>query len=584
MVGAALTALAAVAAWGWLRPTSTRAERPLSFTLALPDSAALASSAAEASLAFTPNGSSLVYVGGPARTLWVRALDSLIPRELSGTEGSEMPKVSPDGRWVGFLASPNVLKKVALAGGAVTTIATSVARFTWTSGDSLVLARMPHPGETLWRTGANGGPARPIETRSSSPVMWQTQPTTLPGGQAILFTRFDSTGTPEIVAMRLKDERIVPLGIRGTTPVFVAGGYLLFVSATDVGRQRRSTGSVSAVGFDPERLRISGEPMDVLDGVMLKPGGAELAVSTDGTLAYVPGAFGGRVVQADRTGETRVVLADVQAYLDPRMSRDGRRLAVSIGEPGMSLWHIWVYDIASATMTRLTTRGRNNYPRWSPDGRRVAWTSSGAGLAPGVWWQPADASAPPEQLARGIGVDFAPNGEGVLTNIGRADSATLRLVPLPAAASDTGRAILTGVGVGGLGARVSPDGRWLAYVDVQNGVHEVYARPFPGPGGRYQVSSGGGVEPAWAPDGRTLFYRGTSHLMAATVSTTPELTVVRRDTLFPIEAQGSGAAAAYDVTPDGKHFIFAQYTGVARPPIVVVGWAEQLRQRFESRR
>jgi serine/threonine-protein kinase len=582
-LGAAFTGLAAVAAWGWLRPPPPRAERPVRFTLALPDSAALASSAAEASMVFTPDGSSLVYVGGPARSVWVRPLDSLAARELPGTEGSEMPKVSPDGRWVGFLTSANVLSKVALTGGAVSTIAPRVARFAWTGPDSLVVAGMPHPGDTLWRVGADGGAPRRIATSASSRVMWQTQPTALPGGRAVLFTRFDSAGTPEIVALRLKDERIVPLGIRGTTPVFVPGGFLLYVGATDVARRGRPRGTVSAVAFDPEALRVSGAPRDVLDDVMLKPGGAELAVSVDGMLAYVPGAFGGRVLQADRAGATRVVLGEVQAYRDPRVSPDGRRIAVNIGEPGTSLWHIWVYDIASATMTRLTTRGRNMYPRWSLDGRRVAWSSSGAGLALGSWWQPADASAPPERLAPGFGVEFVPGGGGVLTNVRGDDSSDLRLLPLPPGPAEAGRPILA-AGMRGLAARVSPDGRWLAYVDVQNGVDEVYLRPFPGPGGRYQISSGGGVEPAWAPDGRTLFYRGGAQLMAASLSTTPEPSVVRRDTLFPMEAQGSGPVAAYDVTPDGEHFVFARYGGVARPPVVVVGWAEQLRRRFAGRR
>jgi hypothetical protein len=112
----------------------------------------------------------------------------------------------------------------------------------------------------------------------------------------------------------------------------------------------------------------------------------------------------------------------------------------------------------------------------------------------------------------------------------------------------------------------------------------VYVRPFPGPGGRYQISSGGGGEPAWAPDGRTLFYRGRAHLLAATLAMTPEPTVVRRDTLFPMEAPAAGAAAGYDVTPDGEHIVFAQEGSAARSPVVVVGWAEQLRRRFAGSR
>ena len=580
-LGAALVGAVIVAAWGWLRPPPEATPRAVRFTLALPDSAAVAPGPAEASLAFSPDGGTLVYVGGPARRLWVRPLDELTPRALAGTEGAEMPEVSPDGRWVAFLDG-RLLKKVPLAGGAPVVVASDLVRFTWVSADSLIVARGQHPGETLWRVGADGGTPQRITAPQSAGAIWHTQPTALPGGRAILLTRFDSSGAPELAAMRLDDERVVPLGIRGTNPVYVPGGFLLFVRATDIARVGRPAGTVSAIRFDPEQLRVSGEAVDVIEDVILKPGGAEVAVSPDGALAYVPGTFGSRLVQVNRQGATQVLLSDVQGYVTPRVSPDGRRIALAIPEPAQAAWHIWVYDRVSTTMTRLTSGGRNVGPAWAPDGRRVAWTVTGGGPAVGVWWQPADGSTPPERLSAGQGVAFAPRGDALLTTVGAGDSLDLRLVPLRAGPTDRGRSILRASAP--TAARLSPDGRWLAYAASQAGVREVYVQPFPGPGGRVQISSGGGAEPVWAPDGPTLFYRAGRSLVAATLATSPELAVRRRDTLFVMDAPPAGPVASYDVTPDGQQFVFPQFAGVASAPVVVLGWADRLRERFENKR
>jgi Tol biopolymer transport system component len=169
----------------------------------------------------------------------------------------------------------------------------------------------------------------------------------------------------------------------------------------------------------------------------------------------------------------------------------------------------------------------------------------------------------------------------MLTNFGGVDSVELRLVPVP---PDPGRPTPTILrGMPRPAARISPDGRWLAYVAAQAGVREVFVQPFPGPGGRRQVSSGGGVEPVWAPDGRSLYYRGGPALLAATLATTPELAVLRRDTLFAMDTPEGGVVAAYDVTPDGERFVFPQYSGSDRPPVVVLHWADELRRRLARR-
>jgi hypothetical protein len=128
--------------------------------------------------------------------------------------------------------------------------------------------------------------------------------------------------------------------------------------------------------------------------------------------------------------------------------------------------------------------------------------------------------------------------------------------------------------------RLSPDGHWLTYVSEPSGVSEVFVQPFPGPGGRYQISSGGGIEPVWGPGGKELFYRGGSALIAAALRVTNELSVVRRDTLLLLSAPAGDVEANYDVFPDGKHFIVPRVVRTDAAPIIVLGWLGEVRERM----
>jgi len=297
-----------------------------------------------------------------------------------------------------------------------------------------------------------------------------------------------------------------------------------------------------------------------------------MAISPTGTLAYLAGTAGLELADVSRDGALRRLRTDLRLYRYPRVSKDGKRVALLIETS------IWVYDIAANTLTRLTPNIGAGVSGWTPDGRRIAWTQVN-GDSSGIWLQPWDASAPPERVVpMGRGVTFTPDGSYLLTTVPESGQLELRAFPLNA---DSGRRpfdVFRATNARQL--RLSPDGHWLVYVSEQAGTSEVFVQPFPGPGGRYQISSGGGAEPIWGPSGKELFYRGGPALIAASLSATKELSVIRRDTLFMMNAPAGDVQANYDVFPDGKHFIVPRVVSTDAAPIIVLGWLGEVRERM----
>jgi eukaryotic-like serine/threonine-protein kinase len=536
-------------------------------TLELPNDARVNSGVFGRSLAFSPDGSTLVYVGGVDAFLYLRRLDELVPRRVPGTEGASNPQFSPDGKWIAFVSGPAPahLMKISTSGGAAVAITDTSGRFVWGPDGTIIFAKgITQRGSPLWRTNASGAVPQRFTVVDSTDHA-HASPSFLPDGKSILFTiLITPSARTELAAARLADGRVIRLGLGGGSPFYADG--LLFFS--------RSDGTVSAVRFDAERLRVIGEPVTLLEGVMIKQQSAvaDLALSSTGTLVYLAGEAGVQLTEATRDGKLRVLRPESRFYRHPRVSPDGRRIAMSIASD------IWVDDIAANTLTRLTTTRAATSPDWTPSGQRIAFTSIGSD-SPGVWWQPWDASAPAERLHPGSrGTMFTPNEDYLITTMPESGRWWIRALPLK---GDSARQPITLLGSDiPRQARLSHDGRWLAYISEETGRSELYVQPFPGPGGRYQVSSGGGVEPIWSPIQNEIFYRGGAWLIAATLRTAPEFSVVRRDTLFAMNALSGDVQAGYDVFPDGKRFVFPRVVSSDAAPVLVMGWLDEVRERM----
>jgi serine/threonine-protein kinase len=288
-----------------------------------------------------------------------------------------------------------------------------------------------------------------------------------------------------------------------------------------------------------------------------------------------------RLVEVDRRGRELVLSPDHRPYDGPRYSPDGRRIAVRIGDNG---FHIWNFDIARETFVRLTFSSMENFfPEWSADGQRIAYTRRSDSTGTDIYWIDADGGGQEEALYAGAGDQWEASlaRSGGFLVFRQNDSLTnrdlwvfslrdQRASPLLATPRDE-RA-----------ARLSPDGRFLAYVSDQSGDAEVYVRSFPDSSGTWLVSQGGGTEPAWSPNGRELFYRSGDWMMAVPIVTSPRFSAGRRDSLFAGPYVPNPTHTNYDVHPDGNRFVMVRSSESERRVVVALNWLTVLTERTRS--
>jgi Tol biopolymer transport system component len=335
-----------------------------------------------------------------------------------------------------------------------------------------------------------------------------------------------------------------------------------------------------AARFDTGKL-TAGRPVPVLDSVTAPSWLVPAALSANGSLLYQRGGQASHLVHVDEHGVSRPLLDSAQVYLHPRLSPDGQRLAYEVlGGTGTE---IWISNLANQAVVRLTRDGYSDRPEWSPDGRRILYTSSGTPRN-SLWWRPADGSTAAEmvyesefEIREGV---FTPRGDAVVY---RADTPDRNrdIYYLPLTGERKPQALLERVD-DDKEPRVSPDGRWLAFVSNESGREEVYIRTLANGGARVPVSAGGGGEPLWAPDGHRLFYRVGAKLMAARIVTSPVLAVAGRDTVFTGPFTTDPWHPNYDVSPDGRSFIMVRPVEENRQLVLVLGWTHELRQRLRG--
>ncbi len=528
-------------------------------------------------LSVSPDGSRLAYIasGGKSIKLYVRDLDRLEARPIAGTDDAITPFFSPDGQRIGFVADGK-LKKVAVAGGPVLTLADAATPYggTWGGDDTIVLSGDKYGG--LSKVSAAGGKPQVLTTPDPKRgEYWHTLPEFLPGGEAILFTA--STGVSfenaRIAVLSLKTGEQKTLIEGGTNPHYLPTGHLIYAHQ----------GAILAVPFDPDRLTVTGPPTPILEGVWTDPfsGVALLSVSPQGTIAYIPGQPvlpENSLVSVDRNGVARELTKDRRPYEDLSLSPDGTRVAMTIEG---AIWNIWVFELARRVLTGLTFEGDNRDPEWTPDGKRVVYTSFRDGRYC-LYWRPADGSGTEELLTRrehwAAAYSFSPDGK--LLAFDELDPTTPGGIWLLPVAGERKAQQFSGGVLHLESPMFSPDGHWIAYASYENGRFEVYVQPFPGQGGKWQVSTDGGNRPVWARNGREIFYRNGNKLMVVPVETKPAFKPDAPRLVF--ERAFWHAGHDYDVTPDGQHFIMIKTSEQQAAPVqvnVVVNWFEELKRQ-----
>ena len=584
LAAALVAALASgVAVWSFARVGPAVPPQVTRFAVAIPQRDVIDN---DSGMALSPDGSRLVYSAtrDGVRQLFVRGRDQLEPVPIRGTEDAVHPFFSPDGAWVGFFTS-SALKKVAITGGPAVTLCQVGRRrgATWGSDDTIVFSSVAAPG--LMRVSASGGEPELLSTPKADEGR-HNWPEFLPGGKAVLFT----TG-PEgpisgkrvaLLSLETGEQRIL---VDGTDGHFVPSGHLVF------GREA----SLWAAPFDVERLAVTGEAAPILEGVQVNTGGgwALYAVSNDGSLVYLPGGSGEErtLVWVDREGREEPINAPPRAYVYPRLSPDGTRVALDVRDQEQD---IWVWDFARQTLTRLTfDPAPDTYPVWTPDARRLIFSSARAGPV-NPFWQAANGTGSAERLAEDSnGLDtysVSPDAKRlVLRELAQKTGYDVVMLSM-----DGERRVvpLLNTQFSERNAEISPDGRWLAYQSNESGVFEIYVRPFPDVNaGRWQISTGGGEKPLWARSGGELFYLTlTESLMSVPLQVGASFTFGNAGIALeePYFAAVFADGRTYDVSPDGRRFLMIKEFGRAGETapaqlIFVENWVEELKRLVPTR-
>ena len=533
----------------------------------------------EVPLAISPDGSKVVYVGLRDETtrLYLRPLDSTGATPIAGTEGAKSPFFSPDGDWLGFFAQAK-LKKVTVGGTALQVLADAPAARGGAWGVDGVIYYAPTNASGLWRVPAAGGTASEVtRLERAAGEISHRWPELTPDG-TLLYSVWTGPGPEERHIVRQtpgESERHV-LVSGGGSPRFLAPGHLCYgnldaLYALPWTSEQRELEGVVPLAFS-ELPRQEGE------------GASAFTFSRDGTLAYLPGGPERRLLRLlriDRAGVAEPLPLPERDYHSISLSPDCRRAIVQIEEGIVGLWML---DFARATLTPFATSGGSSQAAvWTPDGQRVIYRGTRAGFR-NLFWRSADGTGEEQRLTEKPDVvqtptSVSPDGRWLAFNEEGSSRTGSRVYLLPLGAEPFAAAGEQTVFVDGSNGQFSPDGRWLAYHSLLSGRNETYLLPFPGPGPRQMVSTGGGQSPRWSRDGSELYYTTLDALMAVTIPATGETSIGAPRLVFEGRYRdGMNANTPYDVTADG-HFLRVQQVEPDRAMTcieLVLGWSAEL--------
>jgi Tol biopolymer transport system component len=536
--------------------------------------------------ALAPDGSRLVFgaVLNDKRMLYVRRLDASTAQVLPGSEEARFPFWSPDSRWVAF-EQRGTLKKIDTQGGPPITLGNlSVPQIrggTWSPAGVILISS---GGQILRMSAAGGTGSVVISNANGAPNMY---PWFLPDGRHFLYGLSQSGDMPLRVASIDEPGKPGRVVAQVHSNAMYAQGHLLYL------RER----TLMAQPFEPRRFETTGEAVPIAEGIptFQSPSrAAGFTVSAGGLLVYTssPASGNARLVWKDRQGKTVGTLGEANGFVgQPALSPDGKHLAIARRDNADNVdTNIWILDTDTGIPTRFTFgTGRDREPVWSPDGRTLYFASDRNGkvdlyrtASNGAAQEDVVVSSGGTKITSGV----SPDGQLLMyfdSDVSVSRTPGIWVAPLATARADTKAEprVFLQERYPGAGGVFGPDGHWVAYVGGQRGQLDVYIVPFPGPGGRRQVSSGGvgsGTgRPQWRRDGKELFYEtATGDLMAAEVFDHGSvLEIGKTQKLF-----GGLVPRVWTASPDGQKFIVAEEPGseAARPLTLVQNWAAAIRK------
>jgi Tol biopolymer transport system component len=567
--------------------------RPLRVFVTPPEGAAFGPSGGSGGpVVISPDGKRLAFVATNAegkRMLYVRSLESLTAQAFSGTEDATFPFWSPDSRSIGFFAQ-NRLKKIEVAGGPPQTLCDTPGGSggrggSWNRDGVIVFS--PSSTSGLMRVSAAGGAATPLTKlnteRKEGTHRW---PYFLPDGSHFLYVARGAAiiggssgeGSNEGIYAASLDGKDNKLLVREASSMAYAASHLLFVRE----------GTLMAQPFDPSRLELKGDAFPIAEQVQFDLGFslAAFSASSNGVLAYHAGgalqSFS-KLLWYDRSGKELGALGDPVVYYELRISPDGQKVAVDLYDAAARNIDIWIYEVARGLRTRFTfDPAFDRHPVWSPDGSRIVFNSIRKGQYD-LYVKPSTGAGTEELLlTTGVNLqprDWSPDGRFVLfESVGDPKTGTdLWALPMT---GDHKPVAFVQTSFNELDGHFSPDGKWVAYVSNENGSDQVYVAPFPGPGGKWQISTAGGTRPSWRRDGKEIVYLSADEkLMSAEVNAKgAQFEVGSVRLLFQVKPQRPGTI--YDAGRDGQRFLVNTSSAQKSmtPVTLVVHWTADLKK------
>jgi serine/threonine-protein kinase len=543
----------------------------------------------------SPDGRTLAFVARSqpdgAAQIYVRQLDRPGAVALPGTTGAVIPFFSPDGKSIGFF-SGRKLKRIPATGGAALTLADAPEqRGAWWADDgTIVFSPDRRAGTRLMRVAADGrSDATPL-TKAPAHEGLEIWPQVLPGGTAVLYTAGPTPGSfndADLVVQPLPTgtPRVVHRG--GYHGRYLPSGHLVYLHS----------GTMFAMSFDLDRLEVTSQPVPVLEDVRSNSitAGGQFSISNGGLLAYLPGpSVGAGTVPhwMNREGHTTAMKMTPANWFNIAFAPDGGRLAMEIRDQALD---VWVHHIERGTMVRVTSDPASDVkPVWAPDGRRIAFASTRANAAiSNLYLQSADGTGTATRLTSSDNVQqpgsWHPSGKFLMfEEITPHTGMDLMVLAVDGSDTSSWKPGQPAVYVGDRGRQWDPafssDGRWVAYVSDESGAAEVHVRPFPGPGGKWQVSTGGGTMPSWSRAKPELVYGVDGQLMVVRYkddhgSFSASAPVPWSKGRF----EWRGTNRMFDLHPDGTRVALATPPGAARVPppdriVLLFNFFDQLRR------
>ncbi len=572
-IAVVIALIAVVGFWSLTRPIPQPITR---FSIAPPPAAELLTVSrglGTNQIVVSPDGRHIIYAAVSSEgtlQLYMHSTDAFTASPIPGTANpGGFVFFSPDGKSIGFFAGGK-LKKTSLAGGSPITLcdAPSGARSGDWFEDTIVFTATFDSGQGLYRVSANGGePEMLAPVNLDEGELAYLLPDFLPDGKNLLFTiRFNTGFQTALLSLETGERKVVLENARQAR--YLSTGHLVY--------EQSQTGNLMAAPFDLAALEVTGDSVPVVQGVGQTPDTyVDYAISNNGTLVYVPGESSGwRLVWVDREGREKSLTEQPRGLIHLRLSPDGKQVAYDVTSGDTR--DIWIYDIDRGTHTRLTTEG-GTYPVWTPDGMWVTFTNGR-----NIYRKLADGSRETQEILtreNTRAISWSPDGRILAFEEENPDTGW-DIGYITIEGDDAWKPFLV-TAFDERSPMISPDGRWLAYISDESGQDEIYVQPFPEGGPKLLISTGGGIEPMWSPDGRELFYRIANQMMAVAVETelrfgagTPRQLYKGRYSL------DSGVGhPRYGVSPDGQQFLMGKASEAAQGQIrVVLNWFEELKR------